>query len=261
MRCARINSLGTNSRRLAVPDDLHWPMPSPADRVRLVVPCSPRRKVQSRRELLPPGYCWILLPFLVFATFLTCGGAAAQTGGQPGPSAAEVRQVVLQYFDDQDCYERGDLITRAEVEPLLERLRQMGLKLPNAKQILSDILTDDDFLPRQLATPAGQRFMRQISRYPKVYDRLDRLSRLPLGQQTIRDLIRGPDGYKMLEYMSTASGGRELCKMLSNSPGAGDFNAPTGRIYTAEGLLLRLEKSRAAAAKAKAKAVEKRPGR
>ena len=80
-----------------------------------------------------------------------------------------------------------------------------------------------------------------------AYDRLDRLSRLPHGQQTVRDLIRGPDGYKMIEYMTTAPGGKELGNQLSNAPQGKDFNAATGRIYTAEKLLLRLEQSRAAA--------------
>ena len=91
--------------------------------------------------------------------------------------------------------------------------------------------------------------MRQISSYPNAYDLLDRLSRLPRGRQTVRDLIRGPDGYKMLQYMTTSAGGRQMGKQLSNSPGAGKFNEPTGRIYTAEDLLRRLEQSRAAAAK------------
>ncbi len=63
----------------------------------------------------------------------------------------------------------------------------------------------------------------------------------------------GPDGYKMLQYTTTTSGGGELGKMLSNSPGAGDFNASTGRIYTVDGLLDRLRQSRAASVKAAGK--------
>ena len=121
-------------------------------------------------------------------------------------------------FPSEDGYQRGDLITRDQVEPLLGRLRGMGLALPDAKQVLRDVLPADGFLSSNSPVAAGRSFMRQISSFPNAYDLLDRLSRLPRGRQTIRDLIRGPDGYKMLQYMSTTQGGRQLAKMLSNSP-------------------------------------------
>ena len=187
---------------------------------------------------------------IVSTCLLAIGAAVARADGPAAPSSAQVRKEVLRYFKAQDGYQRGNLITRDQVEPLLGRLRGMGLALPDAKQVLRDVLPADGFLPQQFASPAGRSFMRQISSFPNAYDLLDRLSRLPRGRQTIRDLIRGPDGYKMLQYMSTTQGGRQLAKMLSNSPGAGDFNKPTGRIYTAEDLLRRLKQSRAAAAKA-----------
>ena len=186
---------------------------------------------------------------LVGPCFLAMGLVAAQAAGSPIPSLAKVRETVLQPFEAQEDYQPGDLITRAQVEPLLGRLRKLGLPLPDAKKILADVLPADGFLPEQFATPAGRCFMRQISCYASAYDQLDRLSRLPRGRQTIRDLIRGPDGYKLLQYMTTTRGGRQMGKMLSNSPGAGDFNAPTGRIYTVDDLLLRLKKSRAASLK------------
>jgi len=160
------------------------------------------------------------------------------------------RQAVLRCFQIQPDYRAGDLITQDKVEPLLAHLKWMGLPLPNAKQILEKVPAKDEFLAEQLRTPNGRKFMREISGYTGGYDRLDRLSRLPYGKQTIRDLIRGPDGYKMIEYMTTAPGGKALGDQLSNAPQDGDFNAKTGRIYTAEMLLRRLEQSRAAALKA-----------
>ncbi|MBU4272528.1 MAG: hypothetical protein KKE86_05480 [Planctomycetes bacterium] len=204
------------------------------------------------------------LPVRLFSSVLL-GIVAAAAGSTEGraegkpipPFFAEIRQTVLGYFKDQPNYRPGDLITRKKVEPLLVRLQEMGLPLPEKKEILDAVPVEGEFLAGQLSTPAGWKFMRQISRYPDAYDRLDRLSRLPRGRQTVRDLIRGPDGYKMIEYMTTAAGGKELGKMLSNSPNGKKFNAPTGRVYTAEILLERLEQSRAASVKA----ARKQPGR
>lgn len=203
------------------------------------------------------------LPVRLFSSVLLgiVAAAAGSTEGRaedkPIPPFAEIRQTVLGYFEDQPNYRPGDLITRKKVEPLLVRLQEMGLPLPEKKEILDAVPGEGEFLAKQLSTPVGWKFMRRISRYPDAYDRLDRLSRLPHGRQTVRDLIRGPGGYEMIEYMTTAAGGKELGKMLSNSPKGKKFNAPTGRIYTAKILLKRLERSRDGSVKA----ARKQPGR
>jgi hypothetical protein len=182
---------------------------------------------------------------------LLAGGAADTPRAvvRPIPSLSELRQVVLRYFRAQRDYRPGDLITRDKVEPLLAQLRRTILPLPDAKRILNDVLSKDNFLAEQFRTPSGRKFMRQIARYDDGYDRVDRLSRLPHGKQTIIDLIRGPDGYKMIEYMTTTPGGWALGDQLSNAPKGKNFNQATGRIYTAEMLLKRLEQSRAATLK------------
>ncbi len=174
---------------------------------------------------------------------------APRSVAKPIPSLSELKQAVLRYFRAQRDWRPGDLITRDQVEPLLAQLRRTMLPLPDAKQILGDVLAKDSFLAEQLRTRNGRKFMRQISGYDDAYDRLDRLSRLPHGKQTIIDLIRGPDGYKMIEYMTTTPGGKALGKQLSNAPKGKDFNDATSRIYTVEMLLQRLERSRAATLK------------
>jgi hypothetical protein len=186
--------------------------------------------------------------------------AAEKNGGsvKPIPSMSEIRDAVLRYFRDQHDYRAGDLVTKEQVEPLLRQLQRMGLPLPDAKQILEKVPAKDEFLAEQFATPNGQSFMRQISGYKDGYDRVDRLSRLPYGRQTVIDLIRGPDGYKMIEYMTTSPGGQALGGQLSDAPLGKDFNEPTGRIYTAEKLLPRLEKSRDASVKAAKQKAAKR---
>ncbi|MCE5269211.1 MAG: hypothetical protein LLG00_15145 [Planctomycetaceae bacterium] len=187
---------------------------------------------------------------LALIVLVAASAQSSLAATRPIPQFSEVRQAVLRYFQARRDYRPGDLITRQTIAPLLGQLQQKGLPLPDSKQILESVPSDDGFLARQLATPAGRSFMRQVARYPDAYDRLDRLSRMPRGEQTVRDLIRGPDGYKMLQYMTTTPGGEEMGRMLSNAPGAGDFNAPTGRIYTVDALLAQLEKSHAASVKA-----------
>jgi hypothetical protein len=197
----------------------------------------------------------VLSLYMAMACVAAAFGADAQQAAIP--SSAEIKKVVSRHFAAKEDFQPGDLIIREDVKPLLEKLRKLGLPLPDAKKILDDAPRGDEFIAQQLATPDGQKFMRRISKYPMAYDRLDRLGRLPRGRSIVRELIRGPGGEKMIEYMTTAAGGKELGKMLSNSPGASDFNAPTGRIYTVEMLLERLEESRQASIKAAQDAAKK----
>lgn len=198
---------------------------------------------------------------LAVAVMSICIGVArAET--KPIPPMSEITAAVKQFFGDQKNYKPGDLITRGQIAPLLDRVQEMGLPLPDKKQILTDLPNKKEFFVRQLSTPAGRKFMRQIARYPEAFDRVDRLTRLPHGRQTVVDLIRGPDGYKMIEYMTTAAGGKELGRMLSQAPDGRNFNKPTDRIYTADLLVKRLETSRKESIKAaekKAKSLTRRP--
>ncbi|MCD4727722.1 MAG: hypothetical protein K8R46_08670 [Pirellulales bacterium] len=192
----------------------------------------------------------LFLSVLLGIVAAAAGSTESRAEDNPIPPFAEIRQTVLGYFEDQPNYRPGDLITRKKVEPLLVRLQDIGLPLPEKQEILDTVPGEGECLPKQMSTPAGRKFMRRISRYPDAYDRLDRLSRLPHGRQSVRDLIRGPVGYKIIEYITTAAGGKEFVTMLSTSPKGKKFNAPAGRVYTAEILLKRLEQSRDASAKA-----------
>jgi hypothetical protein len=167
----------------------------------------------------------------------------------PIPKLTVVQQAVLQYFQAQTDYQSGDWITQESVRPVLKQLQKIGLPLPDAGDILDDTPTKDEFLSEQLATPAGRKFMRRIARFPNAFDRLDRLSGLSNGRRLVRNLIRDPGGDKMIEYMTTVPGGRQLGRMLSNTSQGADFNAATGRVYTVDLLLKRLEQSRAASIK------------
>jgi hypothetical protein len=176
--------------------------------------------------------------------------AAAPAKGKPIPPLAEVQQTVSRYFEARPDYRPGDLITKADVEPLLAQLKKKGLPLADAGEILEKMPANGEFLVEQLSTPDGRKFMRRIAAYPDGYDRLDRLSRMPQGEQTVLAMIRFPHGDDVIKFMTTKKQGEQLGVILSQNPGGANFNSATGRIYTVPMLLARLQKSHAAAAKA-----------
>jgi len=166
------------------------------------------------------------------------------------PDFRRIEQAVRNHFKSLPQYRPGDIITRSDVEPIFKHRKLLGWLGADRTAILSQLPKDDEFLVRQLRTPAGRKFAARIADYPDGFDRLERLSRLPRGQRMVRDLIRGPGGYKLIEYMTTTSGGANLGRMLSKTPEGSNFNASTGRIYTVAMLLGRLSESYQKAKKA-----------
>lgn len=162
------------------------------------------------------------------------------------PKFAEVEATVRDVLNQAKDYQPGDLLTRKPVQTMLDRLERLGWKVADRGALEKKILDDGSFLVGKLQTSAGKKFMRQIAGMSLAYDRLDRLSQLPQGRSTVERLVRGPDGYKLFDYMANDKGGRELAKMLSKD-GKGDFNRPTGKLYTEAQLLRELERLYAAA--------------
>jgi hypothetical protein len=185
--------------------------------------------------------------FVIALTFSNCLGHLSAIGAEPAkqklPSFDKVRRAVEDHFAHQKGRQRGDLIWRAAVAPVYKQLEELGWKVENRDKIQSSLLPDNSFLVQIYNTGDGRDFLRDCGRFSQSYDRLDHLSRLPDGELTIRRLIAGPDGYKMLEYMTTAPGGEVLGEMLSESPNGDGFNQRTGRIYTVEQFIARLQKS------------------
>jgi hypothetical protein len=150
---------------------------------------------------------------------------------------ATIEQAVRRQFASQAERQTGDVIVRSEAEAALRQVEKAGWKVPHSDEILRKVHDDGDFLVENLRTPAGRKFMRQISGYRLGYDRLDRLSDLPNGRRMVQDLIRGPDGYKMIEYMTREPGGKEMGRMLNQAVNGAGFNRPTNRIYTVDALV------------------------
>ncbi len=181
------------------------------------------------------------------------------------PSIDEVEQFVESHFATESNYQPGDIISRSQVRAVLDDLQRQGWKVPRDQELLNLVLDDSDILVRELRTKDGRKFARQISRYPHAYDRIDRLARMPTGKSILWRSIHGAGGYQLLEYLTTAPGGTEMGKMLANTPSGRDFNKPTGRVYTAAGLIQQLrpryEETWAAVTRAQAKALQLNPNR
>jgi hypothetical protein len=162
----------------------------------------------------------------------------------PRPKAPDdraVAKVVDEFFASQPGYEKGDLITRSQIEKVVAKLVSHGVKISDPSSIVKLGLADDSFLVRELSTPNGKRFMRKIAPRSGAFSHLDRLSTIPRGQSVIHDLMVTKDGDKMIEYLATTKGGKNMGGMMAQARGGVDLNKPTGRIYTADELVAALK--------------------
>jgi hypothetical protein len=150
---------------------------------------------------------------------------------------------VEQYFESLADYQAGDLITQSQIAAAVDRVADAGAELPDADRLVERGLADNSFLARQLSTPAGRKFMRKVARQRGGFSRLDQLSSISSGQSIVRDLIRERGGDKLIEYLTTTRGGRKLGGTLAGGRHGADLNKPTGRIYTAEDLIVELKRT------------------
>lgn len=158
------------------------------------------------------------------------------------PEFQKIERVVIKTLTDEGITPI-DLISRPNVEAVIEQLAKRGWKVPDAKAIIESALPADDYLVRRMAQPDALDFKKHVADMPGGYDRLDRLCRMWHGENTINALVRGPDGYKMIQYMTTTQGGANLGNQLSDAPNGQDFNQMTGRIYTGGELIGRIHVS------------------
>lgn len=140
-------------------------------------------------------------------------------------------------------YQDGDLISRRQVEVVFPALKKLGWNVLDQDDILNLVPDDNTYFVTRLRTKAGVKFMRQMAQYPLAFDRIDRLGQMSMGNDNVDALIRGPDGYKMLQYMTETVWGKNMGNMLSKAPKGKGFNDPTGKLYTADALMLRLQQS------------------
>jgi hypothetical protein len=165
------------------------------------------------------------------------------------PPFEEIEKTVEGYFQENRERREEDILSRSQVTDVLLQLEQLGWPVPDAKELISDVLDDQHVLVQTLRTPAGRRFLAKVAKRDLIYDRLDRISEVSGGPQLIRDLVKLPDGEK---YAKPRSGGGvpDLLDLLpKNASGktrrVKNYDEPTGHIYTTKDLLDRLAESHA----------------
>jgi hypothetical protein len=193
------------------------------------------------RRKLPPNRCAFAPLLLSISLAIHLADFALAASLPNAPDGRGLAKVVDAFFGSQPGYQKGDLLSRSQVEKIIATLTSNGVKIPDAGSVTKRVLADDSFLVRELSTANGQRFMRKIASRSGAYSLLDRLSTIPHGQSLIRDLMRQKDGDKMIEYLATTKGGKNMGGMMAQVRGGVDLNKPTGRIYTEDELVAALK--------------------
>jgi hypothetical protein len=171
--------------------------------------------------------------------------AQSPSSDESFPTWSEVRATVDSHFAKLPDLQPGDLITASDAAPALKALEELGWKDVSRCETVSRILEDGSFLARELRSDPGRIFMRRVSGYKLIYDRLDRVSQMPGGQKLIHDMIRLPDGHRYAQ-MQPHQGTPPMTDFLpkgasGKAPRVRDLDKPTGRIYTQSELLAQLE--------------------
>lgn len=163
------------------------------------------------------------------------------------PEWSTVRAAVNSAFDAQKARASSDLLSRGDVQPVFAQLTRMGWNVKSQADIVSALLPDNDSLVQQLRSKAGTTFMKKVSAERLIYDRLDRVSQASGGAALIRDLIKLPDGER---YARSKPGVAvpNLLDLLPKNASAQtrtirDYDKPTGKIYTREQFIERLQQA------------------
>jgi hypothetical protein len=201
----------------------------------------PLRATTVRAATVCCATCRLQIAVAGIVLFLPLAAGVACAQRTATDYSAQAQKAALEHFASLRDYQPGDLVTRSQVAAALAKVKASGVDVPAAERILAASVPDNSFLARELSTPAGRKFMRNVARHPGAYSRLDRLSTISRGETLVRELIRSADGDKFIEYLTTTRGGRKLGSTLAGAREGTDLNQPTGRIYTAEDLLAALD--------------------
>lgn len=188
----------------------------------------------------------------LFVIVVTCGPLAAAAAERPLPSPSAIRTLVVQHLATLRDYQPGDLLSQSEVAPILDILREQGIAAADHESTFDAFLPESAYLVFEMRSKHGREFMRKVSHLPMVYDRLERLTWVSQGKTTLRKLTTSSDGVKQVEFLCSDKGAQEFEKLLAADPRGRNFHLPTGHIYTADQLLVHLEKLRKQALRAQA---------
>lgn len=183
---------------------------------------------------------------------------ADATGQEPSkkralPPNSHVQAIVDQHFARQTNLRPGDLIMQSEVRALFPLLKNAGWDVENRDELLWKVLPAGDPLVRILRSPSGIKFMRQVSGYKLIYDRLDRVASASGGQRLLTDLIKLPDAARYAKQ-STGRGVPDLIDFLPKDRSGKtrrikDYDKATDKLYTVKQFKTALQESYEAAQK------------
>ena len=177
---------------------------------------------------------------IVLTLPLLASGAPLE--GANKPTWEKISKAYDAYFAQVKGHHASALITRTQVEPLWEPLTRAGWPVPADERasLMKLIPKEGEFMVRQLRSTSGRKFMWNVAtKYPEIYDRLDRLCHTDGGgRPAAAGLISAPDALLTVKYMFSKGGELSWSSLMQDKK---SFNKPTGRIYTAEALKSRLE--------------------
>lgn len=159
----------------------------------------------------------------------------------PRPRWPEIQATINTYFHEKKNYRDADLITQQDVRNVLSRLEEKGWQVPEGEALIELALTEANAMFQVFQTQDGRKFMRQNSSQPQMFDRFDRITREWGGRELLAALVKLPDAYR---YAKPSPKNEVLQFLPKDRSGKArkikDFNKPTGRIYQAADLALRL---------------------
>ncbi len=175
------------------------------------------------------------------------GSPARSRETKKRPPFKQVSSIARASLSERDGYRPGDLINQTDVKRALKSLAVASWRPVDHKQILADALPESSDLVRILGTRQGIKFMRRVSDYEVIYDRMDRVSRVSGGKRMLTDIAKLPGGQKLakLKRPHGVPGFLDLLPKKSSGKvrSIKNYTQPTGRIYTEQHLLERLKKS------------------
>jgi hypothetical protein len=193
-----------------------------------------------------------ILSLLFLLASLAAFPAPVPAGERALPGFEAVTRIVERQFASKPRFERSDIISRGDVEPIIDTLIDLGWRPGDVEELYDAFLPDNHSLVIALRTDAGTQFSRQVGRLPGMYDRLERLLWLSDGSRLLKQLVTDPQGPEIAQRWTTAEGIADMQTRIAADPRGANFAMPTGHIHTVDEFLASLKKAHDGALKSRA---------
>jgi hypothetical protein len=160
---------------------------------------------------------------------------------KPLPSFDAIKQIVERELAKRPFYQPGDLLSRSDLEPIVDALQSQGWPIPT-ETFYDDVLPDSAPLVALLHSRSGRPFMRQVAGFPEVYDRLERMTWPYGGTKLLRQWMSDPEGVAHVKRLTTPEGIKQFERDFAQDDRSPNFGLPSGKIHTADELLAELKR-------------------